>query len=480
MRQPEPSRKQARLLAKQRAQRDQAASEHTAFRQAERYWKSRIDSPQYEHAFRSSSVQWHDTPGCSYQIGTWTDGRVKLTYSLRRHRLNGVPDALAQRPSTSSEWQSGTYAITFDAAPGLVYLPGWAAPPLQRQLIKSCLCEAADEHHPLSLSPHFVLPPAGLWDTYQRWRRTPQEPAGADSWHVPRKTVAARERLRRERVDLEPVTTGNFMSERKPLPSMHANEDPSKDQAQSEHIHEVMERLRWAIIGFEYSWTDKAYYYDRPFSPMPDLISRACTNTVKALPWADVFTRATSEERAQYLGWANDYEPQTGIVNFYGARDTLTGHIDQSEPDAVRPLVSISLGTSAVFLAGGETRDARHPLPFLLRSGDAIVMSGPSRRVFHGIPRVLDHLPAPAHLTSSISDDPDWTEGGFADYMSAGRRININDHAQKHSTGPKSHCRLNVPLRDEPKLGLAQLPVCACCGTVEASLPKLGVARAAG
>lgn len=32
----------------------------------------------------------------------------------------------------------------------------------------------------------------------------------------------------------------------------------------------------------------------------------------------------------------------SGIINFYSARDALTGHVDHSEVDATAPLVSIS------------------------------------------------------------------------------------------------------------------------------------------
>lgn len=66
-------------------------------------------------------------------------------------------------------------------------------------------------------------------------------------------------------------------------------------------------------------------------------------------------------------------------------RDSLTAHIDQSELDAVRPLVSFSIGHSGIFLVGGPTRDTE-PLPILLQSGDGLILSGKEgRRVFHGV-----------------------------------------------------------------------------------------------
>lgn len=42
-------------------------------------------------------------------------------------------------------------------------------------------------------------------------------------------------------------------------------------------------------------------------------------------------------------GWT---APDTGIVNFYQTKDTLMGHVDRSELDPYRPLISISSVTS--------------------------------------------------------------------------------------------------------------------------------------
>jgi hypothetical protein len=43
-----------------------------------------------------------------------------------------------------------------------------------------------------------------------------------------------------------------------------------------------------------------------------------------------------------------------------------------------------SIGSAAIFLLGGTTRDVE-PTPILLRSGDVVIMSGPEcRRAYHG------------------------------------------------------------------------------------------------
>ena len=120
---------------------------------------------------------------------------------------------------------------------------------------------------------------------------------------------------------------------------------------------------------------------------MPSIISRLSKQMVTGIPWTEVIP----DHAADSASWASEYRPEAGVVNFYQFRDTLTAHIDQSEVDAVKPLVSISLGPSAIFLVGGPTRDDQ-PLPLLLNSGDVVVMAGPSRRVFHGVPRIRDDI----------------------------------------------------------------------------------------
>jgi alkylated DNA repair protein alkB family protein 1 len=84
----------------------------------------------------------------------------------------------------------------------------------------------------------------------------------------------------------------------------------------------------------------------------------------------------------------HSFEPQSAIVNYYNPKSTMGGHVDDAEVDLSLPLVSLSLGLSAVFLFGGGTRQDV-PTPIWLRSGDAIVVTGPARLCYHGVPRIL-------------------------------------------------------------------------------------------
>ena len=90
---------------------------------------------------------------------------------------------------------------------------------------------------------------------------------------------------------------------------------------------------------------------------------------------------------AKVLGWTG-YNAEAAIVNYYPTSATLNPHTDHSEKNLSAPLISISLGLSAVFLIGGTTL-VEPPTPILLRSGDVLVMAGESRMAYHALPKVL-------------------------------------------------------------------------------------------
>lgn len=80
------------------------------------------------------------------------------------------------------------------------------------------------------------------------------------------------------------------------------------------------------------------------------------------------------------------------IMNFYEAGSRMGVHQDRDEPPetiaAGVPIVSLSIGDAARFVIGGLAR--REPTaPLVLRSGDVVVMGGPSRLRFHGVTKIL-------------------------------------------------------------------------------------------
>ena len=80
-------------------------------------------------------------------------------------------------------------------------------------------------------------------------------------------------------------------------------------------------------------------------------------------------------------------------------------HQDKDEEEFAAPVVSLSLGDTALFRYGGlERRDPTRSVR--LRSGDAIVFGGPARLIYHGIDRLIagssDLLPQGGRLNLTL------------------------------------------------------------------------------
>jgi len=82
------------------------------------------------------------------------------------------------------------------------------------------------------------------------------------------------------------------------------------------------------------------------------------------------------------------HDPEACLVNYYGAGARMGLHRDEDEADLAAPVVSLSLGDTALFRCGGPTR--RGPTRSVrLASGDVVIMGGASRLCYHGVDRIL-------------------------------------------------------------------------------------------
>lgn len=79
--------------------------------------------------------------------------------------------------------------------------------------------------------------------------------------------------------------------------------------------------------------------------------------------------------------------PQACLVNWYESSSRLGLHIDADETARDAPVVSVSLGSRALFRLGGLERNS--PTSSMrLASGDVVVLGGASRRAYHGVDRI--------------------------------------------------------------------------------------------
>jgi DNA oxidative demethylase len=97
--------------------------------------------------------------------------------------------------------------------------------------------------------------------------------------------------------------------------------------------------------------------------------------------------------------------PDACLVNFYEPSARMGLHQDKDEEEFAAPVVSLSLGDTALFRYGGlERKDPTRSIK--LRSGDAIVFGGPARLIYHGIDRLMtgssDLLPQGGRLNLTL------------------------------------------------------------------------------
>jgi DNA oxidative demethylase len=102
-----------------------------------------------------------------------------------------------------------------------------------------------------------------------------------------------------------------------------------------------------------------------PWPAMPDAILKA---------WTDL---------ASY-----PHAPEACLINVYAPAARMGLHQDKDEQDLAAPVVSLSLGDTALFRVGGTQRSGATQ-SVRLASGDAVVLGGEGRLAFHGVDRIM-------------------------------------------------------------------------------------------
>ncbi len=119
--------------------------------------------------------------------------------------------------------------------------------------------------------------------------------------------------------------------------------------------------------------TDRRGYRYAPLDPMTG-------STWPALP--AIFR--TLAARAAAAGGFPGFLPDSCLINRYEPETRLSLHRDENERDFAAPIVSVSLGLSAMFLFGGARRNDR-PQRVPMQHGDVAVWGGKLRLAYHGV-----------------------------------------------------------------------------------------------
>lgn len=352
----------------------------TLFRKCERYFKTRSPCPSYDQLVDG---QFSD----ERLLSLFPD--LEISYISHEEIFGGK-----QMPAVEKHFLSDSMdpdvtrirVIRSRTCPGMIYIPNpfsWSA---QKKILKCIFKEAINPPCLSNLDPFYHIPLTGLWPLLLdelSWKSSDAFPYS----------------ITRKESD-NTLEGADVYAEH-----LEGTDTPSRIPTKQEHSLlplRLVRKLRWVTLGYQYDWTSKEYIWNAASIPFPPFLQTAC----KAF--------------CSLLGW-HDYAPEAGIINYYQLKDSLTGHVDRSERNETAPLVSYSFGCDAIFLLGGPTRDDP-VLPFRLRSGDFLIMSGPCRRNYHGVPRIIEGSDPPALIQCNEND----LEDQLLSTLIRGARVNLN------------------------------------------------------
>lgn len=123
------------------------------------------------------------------------------------------------------------------------------------------------------------------------------------------------------------------------------------------------------------------------------------------LPRAPGWLLGEALRACEQCGVDAQWSPDAVLINWYDPDAFLSTHRDESEPDQTAPIVSFSLGDACTFKVRGLERETPVQCSITLESGDCFILSGESRRCYHEVTRIHEHLPivSPLRVPGRIS-----------------------------------------------------------------------------
>eukprot|EP00762_Andalucia_godoyi_P002880 ANDGO_04501.mRNA.1 hypothetical protein len=215
---------------------------------------------------------------------------------------------------------------------------------------------------------------------------------------------------------------------------VYACEKKEKGQIHDASKRPLLELLRWSTLGIRYDWSARKYDFGSNDRQFPADVAALCDSVAKVCLGNDFTFRA-----------------EAGIMNYYVPNSQLCGHVDDAELAFDAPIVSLSLGNSCIFLAGGDSKDVE-PDAFVLRSGDAVVMHGASRRCYHGVAKIFSGTLPAFLLPQNVPDDSSCCRK-LAEFWKD-MRINVN----ARQVFPSPEPALPVPDTSGKPSGIAAQP----------------------
>ncbi|KAI8982605.1 hypothetical protein BDB01DRAFT_843449 [Pilobolus umbonatus] len=297
------------------------------FRYVERNFKSKIPLPDFTHVidFKKLDRNTKESNECLVP--------VKLKYDLKKlSSLFGQSDEECRD------------AFVLKKVPGLVVIPNAFTPKAQRYLIKQCLSVYSKPPNTSNLDTHYHMPQNGIWSLYEEQEEGELRPDD-ERYYVPKKTSTSSSTYsdsdsEDSSVDVNKTTCTNITAcsdDFQPIITGPKPDPPPAAGVPSLSPSEMVRKLRWVMLGFQYHWPTKTYHLDRryPFPPDVSDLTKAVVTAVEGIGYEGDGVKWLNTYKGE------DYNAEAGVVNYYQYRDTLMGHVDRSELNMEAPLVSL-------------------------------------------------------------------------------------------------------------------------------------------
>ncbi|AKK02071.1 alpha-ketoglutarate-dependent dioxygenase AlkB family protein [Corynebacterium epidermidicanis] len=127
-----------------------------------------------------------------------------------------------------------------------------------------------------------------------------------------------------------------------------------------------------------YEWVGNLNNYRPSEVPLPEWVP----------PLANRALQAAAEVAPELAPWVPSFRPEMLLVNFYSSTASMGLHQDAGE-EASAPIISLSIGDSALFRLGNTVNRNKPWRDLQLLSGDLLVFGGEHRMAFHGVPKLF-------------------------------------------------------------------------------------------
>ncbi|MDQ7048163.1 MAG: alpha-ketoglutarate-dependent dioxygenase AlkB [Enterobacterales bacterium] len=138
----------------------------------------------------------------------------------------------------------------------------------------------------------------------------------------------------------------------------------------------------WVSNKVRYQYLDKDPLNNQPWPPMPQIFKDLAANA------------------ALEAGYSH-FMPDSCLINQYLIGSKLGSHQDKNEKDFNHPIVSVSIGLTAIFQIYGKTRSGIKA-QFPLYDGDVMVWGDSARLMYHGV-KSLTAAPLKPNLTQRVN-----------------------------------------------------------------------------